>query len=156
MTLADAMPLGEARDWLRQRVGHGAHCPCCTQWAQVYRWSLYATAAYALIIFYRLGGTTDFVYSGRLKDRGHRGHGDASRLTHWRLVVRDEEPREDGGKAGYWKVTALGEAFVLNRKTIPKYAYIYDGRCLRFDGPPVTIRDALGKRFNYDELMQGD
>lgn len=85
----DSMPLGEARDILRGLVEDGHTCPLCTQHAQVYRWSLYSTAAHALILFYREGGTT--------------------------------EPRDDGGRSGYWRVTGRGAAFVRNEIDIPKY-----------------------------------
>jgi hypothetical protein len=44
---------------------------------------------------------------------------------------------------------------VLNRSLVPTYAQIYDGRCLGYDGEPVSIVDALGKKFDYHELMEG-
>ena len=39
----DGMTLGEARDWLRERIEDGEECPCCRQFAKVYRRRLYAT-----------------------------------------------------------------------------------------------------------------
>ena len=39
-------------------------------------------------------------------------------------------------------------------RKIPKYALIYNGRFLDFDGDEtVTIQDALGNKFNYHDLL---
>lgn len=156
MTFLDAMTLGDARDELRELVvgGDGAICPCCNQLARIYRWSLYSTAARALILYYRLGRAgTEYVHANELKRHGHQGHGDASRLRHWGLAVQESERREDGGRSGWWCCTERGRRFVLGVERIPKYAHVYDGRCLGLHGEPVAIRDCLGERFDYDQLM---
>lgn len=145
----------DVKNMLREAIYRpgGAICPTCTQHSQVYRWSLYSTAAQALILFYRIGGINDFVHSNQLKDHGYRGQGDAARLRMWELVEREAEARDDGGRSGYWRVTPHGERFVRGTGTIHRYAFIYAGRVLHFDGDQVTIHDALGKRFSYDEIM---
>lgn len=148
------MTLEEAKEWLRERIDDGARCPCCTQYAQVYRWSLYGGAAAMLIRLYRAGGTVSFVESKSVKYPGQGG--DVTRLRLWSLVEEEPERRADGGKSGYWRVTELGEQFVHGWTTIPKYAYVFDGRLLRVDGPPVDIVDALGTKFDYNQLMQGE
>jgi hypothetical protein len=30
---------------------------------------------------------------------------------------------------------------------------VYDGRCLRLDGESLSLRQALGTKFSYEELM---
>jgi hypothetical protein len=104
-----------------------------------------------LIRLYQEGGTTEFIESKTVKQPGQGG--DATRLAHWGLVEQESERRPDGGKSGFWRVTPLGERFLLGDATIPKYVYVYDGRALRSGGPQVSIRDALGKKFDYAELM---
>lgn len=143
----------EAKAWLRTRLEDGDHCPVCTQHAQVYRWSLYSTAVRALIGFYRLGGTVRFSHVNELKAMGLKGQGDASRLKHWGLAEEEKIRRPDGGRAGYWRVTDLGESFLQGRATIPKYVYVYDGKVLDTDGDPVTARQCLGNKFDLDILM---
>lgn len=157
---ADDAPLAEARTWLRERLDEGARCPCCTQHAQVYRWSLYGTAARALILYWRLGRGERYVHSSRLKDLGHKGQGDATRLRLWKLLAEEPDRRPDGGKSGWWLVTDLGREFIYRRATIPKYVYTFASRRIRYDddhapGPQVGIEAALGKRFDYRELMEG-
>lgn len=132
---------------------NGATCPTCQQHAQVYRWNLYSTAASALILMYRLGGTTEFVHTNDLKALGHRGQGDTSRLRLWNLVEREIDRRPDGGRSGFWRVTHEGAAFVQGTFKIQKYAWVYAGRLLGLDGELIDIHEALGRRFNYDEMM---
>lgn len=153
MMFTPNMTIGEAQVTLRRVLYEGLTCPVCTQYAKIYRWSLYATAAHCLLLLYRAGGTQEFVHTSTLKEMGHKGQGDHARLRLWGLVEQNEEPRADGGKSGWWRVTAEGERFARGESAIPKYAYVYDSRLIRVDGPRVTIRDALGKRFNYDEIM---
>lgn len=147
----DGMTLADARRYLRRYLAEGVKCPCCEQHAQVYRWSLYATAARLLIRLYREGGTGTYVETKRHKGIGQ---GDASRLRLWELAEREKERRPDGGRSGWWRVTDLGEAFVLGRATIPKYAYVYDGEVIRTEGEPTSISDVLGEAFRYDENVQ--
>jgi hypothetical protein len=146
--------LEEAREWLRERVDKGAKCPCCTQLAKVYKRSVHASMARALILMYRAGGALDFVHAPTVTRRD--SNTETGKLAYWGLLVEADAEREDGGRAGFYKVTQLGVDFVEGRATIPKYAHTYDGRCLGFSGAQVTIYDALGKRFDYRALMAGE
>ena len=47
------MTLADARDELRDLVNDGHRCPCCTQFAKVYRRKIHSTTARELIGFYR-------------------------------------------------------------------------------------------------------
>lgn len=142
--------LDDARGWLRERVDDGATCPCCGQFAKVYRRKINGTMARALITLYRHAGRT-YAHAPSLPGDTH----EMSQLSWWGLVEDEGTLRDDGGRAGWWRVTDAGEAFVRDLSTVPKYARIYDHRCLNLVGDPVGIRDALGKRFRYDELMAG-
>lgn len=142
--------LEEAREWLRSQVDQGARCPCCNQFAKVYRRRINAGMAHSLIDMYLIGGRrwlhVPTAIGARSREEG--------KLAYWHLVEESTEPRGDGGRAGWWRVTDLGESFVLGEVRVAKYARIYDGRCLGLDSTEtVSIRDALGARFNYDELM---
>lgn len=153
----DSMTLGEARPLLRKLVyePYGHTCPLCSQHAQVYRWSLYSTAAHALILLLKLGAATKPVHTRQLKEKGHRGQGDISRLRLWGLVEEERVRREDGGRAGFWHITPTGERFARLQASIPKYVHVYDTRALSYSGEPVSIEDCLGTKFNYRDLMEG-
>jgi hypothetical protein len=147
----DSMSLKDARDELRNRVEHGHECPCCKQYAKVYKRTIYATIARALIVMYREGGTSECVHIPSLFAR--KAAADVPKLRHWGLIEEERAVREDGGRAGYWRVTGKGEQFVLNHVTVPRNARVYDNRVLSFTGRHVSIVDCLGTAFDYRELM---
>lgn len=142
--------LAEARSWLRDRIDDGEHCPCCTQLAKVYRRKIHATMGRDLILVWHRFGPAWF-HSTASPAHG----GDFVKLTHWGLIAEDDRIRDDGGRAGWWQITPNGVAYVQDRLKVPKYARIYDGRCLGLVGDPVGVRDALGTRFDYRDLMAG-
>lgn len=144
--------LEQARADLRKHVEEGARCPCCTQFAKVYRRKINAGAAVGLVrMVVRYGD--EWVH---VPTHFSRLGGEFARLRYWSLVVEQPEVREDGGRAGYWQVTPLGRDFALGRARVPKYARVYDGRLLGLvDEQTVSIRDALGTKFNLEDLMAG-
>jgi len=148
------MTLAEARDQLRDLVDEGATCPCCRQYARVYRRKIHATMARTLCRVYRAAPSGEWVHLPSLA--GYQVN-DFPKLRYWGLVEEEIElRRDDGGRAGYWRITPQGWQWVLIWTTVPKYARIYDGRCLGLEGDPVTVLDALGDRFDYRELMEGE
>lgn len=158
--ITDATPLGEARDWLRQRaLTEGSKCPCCSQLARVYRRAMTATTGRAMVAMHRQ--EDDWVHlptlvKTQLSDVAHQG-GYAALAQHWGLIQEARDAgREDGGRAGWWRLTIKGRAFVQDGYRVPKYAHIYDGRCLGHSGEPVGVRDVLGTKFDYAALMRGE
>jgi len=139
-----------AKEWLRARVEVGADCPCCTQLAKVYSRKINSGMAHALIQMYKHAGT-EWFYLPNITSRW-QGRDEAG-LRYWGLIEEMQERRDDGGRAGWWRLTKLGEEFVKRAIRVPKYARIYDGRCLSLSGEEITIVDALGDKFNYHELM---
>lgn len=146
-------PLGDARQWLDDRKEEGATCPCCGQHAKLYRRTITSGIAYALIGLYRGGAGNGFVH----KPTVLRGWGSASRdestARYWGLLVEETTHRPDGGRAGYWRLTLRGIAFVRDAGVVQKYSLVYNGECLGHEGSMIGIRDALGEKFDYAELM---
>lgn len=141
--------LDSARQWLRARLDDGERCPCCTQFAKVYRRKIYSTMARTLIAMWRRGSTTEWLDINDVrKSLDLKGGGDGTKMRYWDLI----EAHPD---LPLWRVTSLGEQWVRDTITVPRYARIYDNRCLSLVGDPVTIREALGVRFNYNDLMRG-
>lgn len=153
--LPDHMTLGDARQWLRDRRLEGAKCPCCTQFAKVYKRTITSSMAWALVKMYRAGAADDFVDVPTVLGRGPGRAGDDAKLVYWGLTLEAHEKRPDGGRAGWWRLTPDGVRFILGTLYVPKYAHVYDGRLVspKFSGPLIGIRDALGKRFDLRELM---
>lgn len=157
----------QAKDWLRSRVNDGATCPCCTQFAKVYRRKINSSMACGLILiskFFRKNSTDQWLhvpsYLGELDLPPNirvvvRG-GDWAKLVFWKCLEPRPGEREDGStRTGYWRITPVGTDFANNATILPKYARIYDDRCLGLEGDPVSIHEAIKDRFNYGELMEG-
>lgn len=149
------MPLLQARAWLRSQLKVGAKCPCCGQMAKVYRRKLNSGMARSLVEMYRAAppssaGGTAFIHLPTTIGARSREEG---KLRYWGLVEEQVTSRPDGGRAGWWRVTAKGELFIQGRLQVKRYALVYDGKCLGLDGDPIGIREALGDGFNYAELM---
>ena len=136
------------------KKGWKGDCPCCGRWTQVYRRTIHTAVALQMIRLYRLGGHSGlFVHASRLIPDGQSGSGDLSKAKYWNLLR--EKPHEVGQKksSGYWSLTAEGVAFVTRAKMIPQYALVFDDSVLAFSPEMIGIEAALGKKFDYNELM---
>jgi hypothetical protein len=156
----DNMTIAEARDILRKLAVDGHECPLCRQYVKVYRRKLTSASARAVIALYREGRLEwmhlPTVVKQRLPDVAHQG-GYMTLSGHWGLIEEERAiRRDDGGRAGFWRVTRHGERWLHRETTIPMYAHLYDSHCLRLEGEPVSILDALGTKFNWRELMGWD
>ena len=141
--------IGDSRQWLEENRDEGVSCPSCDQFVKVYRRRINAGMAQAIITMYGKAGTEDFVHTPSLV----RSH-EVGQLAWWGFIEEEKVLREDGGRAGFWRVTPAGEQWLLGRTKAAKYALVYNGRLLALDDEEqIVIADALGKKFNYNELM---
>lgn len=143
--------LKAVRDWLRAHINEGVRCPCCGQLVKQYHRPINAGMAHSLITMYRTAGRDwqhiPTTIGGHSREEG--------KLRYWGLIEEQLERREDGGRAGWWRVTELGEQWILGQVTVPSHVVIYNGRCRWLEGDPISVVDALGNRFDYRALMDG-
>lgn len=152
----DGETLGAARRWLREQArADGASCPCCGQFVKVYRRSLNAPIAVALIRAHRYRGGDPWHLPTLFG-----ASGDIAKARYWGLIEpASDELREDGSpRNGWWQITDTGGAWVQGMTGLWRYAFVFDGNLLQFDrsdpaGPTWRVQQALGKKFNYAELM---
>jgi hypothetical protein len=142
--------LAQARAELMTARTEGAHCPCCDQFAKIYRRRINKTMARSLIALYKAGGNREPVHSPSVLGQNR---GEEARLSYWGLIVEAEGLRDDGGRRGWWQVTRRGELFLAGALTVPAYALVYNGVCLELAGDPVTFGDCLGVKFSLRDLM---
>lgn len=147
------MSLEEAKDFLRKAWLKGTTCPCCTQRVQLYRRTINTGQAVSLIKMYRAAGR-DWQHVPTTVGRQSAEEG---KLRYWKLVEESPDPREDGGRAGWWRVTERGELFVTDRLRIPRYALVFNQKCYGLDDSrgDIGIVDALNGKFSYQDLMTG-
>jgi hypothetical protein len=153
--------LDEARRWVDENAPDGVICPCCKQVAKIYKRKLNRAMAYSLICIYRLrdeAGECGWIDVPRLLAKyglvSVLRSREYQKLCYWGLLEAVGEKREDGGKAGKYRLTNQGLLFVANKLALPRYVSLYNGAVIDVDATEkVTIREALGDRFNYEELM---
>jgi hypothetical protein len=82
--------------------------------------------------------------------------GDWSKLIFWGFIEPKPVKREDGSdRAGWWRITDHGIAFVSGAIRVPAAVFLYNQVFYGFDSKTVSVQEALGKKFRYDELMAG-
>jgi len=140
--------------WKVAIEGDGAHCLCCDRWGKVYRRNLNASMARALM------------WLVNQEDRGDgwvhvpssappwmlRSH-QLPTLQLWGLVEGFSSGDSKLQSSGLWKPTQLGVAFANNRATVQKYVYVYNNMVRDTEGDQIFIGDALGSKYNYEEIM---
>jgi hypothetical protein len=154
--------LEEARQWVQHRLRDGVTCPCCQQYCRVYRRKLNSTMALALVLIYqyfKANRNAKWLHVAaflvKVKRDSSIAGGDVVKLRYWGLLERALGEREDGSdRIGRYRITELGKQFVEGRIAVPRYVYLYNQMLLRLSEEMTTIREALGDRFSYDELMQ--
>ena len=145
----------EVKDYLRNNFEEGVDCPCCGRYVRLYKRKLNSGMALTLIRLVKLRGTAKtHVKKFLLEHKFNNGH-DWSRLKDWGLLekVEDDEDDSDSKTSGKWKVTPAGLKFVAGKLTVKSHIHVYDNKLLGLYGEDITIQDALGKKFNYKELM---
>jgi hypothetical protein len=155
---SEPLSLAEAREELRAHLPEGVTCPCCGQYAKLYKRSINASMARSLVLIDRWcrehPGEWLHVPSYLTQLRANATN-DAALLRHWGLIEQQEGLREDGSKrSGFYRVTELGHAFVARAAQVPRYALLYSQELLGLTGELVGIEEALGARFDYSELMR--
>jgi len=160
--LFDSPTLAQAKTDLWADLRAGTTCPCCGQYAKMYRRTLNAQMVRVLTQMWHCTHSPAAAWRGRADVDGwvhlptllfHR-HADEAKMAYWGLIEEAAAVRADGGRAGWWRLTELGQQFVTRTAKVPKYALVYNGHCHGLEGPAVDIVDCLGTTFNYHDLME--
>ena len=155
---ATLVTLAEARLWLGQRIRKkGADCPCCDRYAKAYNRKLNAGMAVSLIRLYRLGPPGDWVHLTKrlLEERKNAVAQEYSKLRFWSLAESYEGADKTKRSSGYWRITDTGVQFVLGQVRVPRKVVVYGNQLVSWSSEATTIKEALGDKFDYDELMSG-
>ncbi len=147
------MTLEQAREDVHAKLDDGTHCPCCDQWAKRYTRTITSAMAYGLILLDKAAQRdgSEYVHVEKLF-KSLSGiptsiRGDISKLRHWDLIVRHPM------NAGEYAITVEGVEFVHGRRTVLEYCNHYNNEVSKPFGREIRIREALGKRFDYDKIM---
>lgn len=138
----------------------GQMCPCCTQWAQMYKYSFHGTMASALVHIYiatKNGIVDDEGYlhvENYLVSLGEKPskHG---KLRYWGLIEQKNNGDSSKKHSGEWRLTQKGLDFVEGRISVPRCAWLFNSQCYGFEGEEVFIDNISSKKFNYTKMMAG-
>ena len=151
--------LANARSQVQAELEKGIVCPCCDQFAKIYARKFYSTMARWLIALFKANtaGDEEWFHVNTIWEHLPAGMplggGDFPKSRFWGLIEEDDNDDSKKKSSGVWRIAQKGIDFVLNRTTIPHIVRIYNNEPLGFDGPNISIVDALGDKFNYAELM---
>lgn len=150
--------LPQARAIVKANREDGITCPCCDQFAKVYKRTITSTMARWLIMLVKLSEEDHryFSVSEPWSLAINKGTGDVAKLAVWGLIESKPKDEDDTVRktSGNWRPTSKGFQFVYNQTRIPKYALIYNATLIGYDGFEISIGTALGQKFNYTELMR--
>ena len=142
--------LQAARREIREQIDEGVTCPCCGQYAKRYKRAIYSTMARGLIWLVRESKRTPggWVDIKRAPVRG----GDYAKLGHWGMITQ-AEPSGASKRSGLWRPTEKGIQFAYSAIRVPSHVFLFNGTVDGWADTTVDIREALGHRFDYLELM---
>jgi len=150
------MPLGEARALLGEQAEDGVECPCCGQFAKVYKRKINSGMAWSLIWLVREHlETKDWVDVQKQAPRFVMANREMGKLIHWGLAVTKSHDGTRKKNSGLWRPTEKGIDFVFDEVTVPTRVHLYNNTVVGSDDELMSIRDALGDKFDYRELMSG-
>ena len=105
-------------------------CPHCGAKMDSYRHAMSKNLAEGLRKLYIAGGEGHAQTIGMSKSE----FTNFQKLQYWNLI-------EKTGRAGVWRITERGKAFVHGEKGVPHYAITYRGRVLKYDGELINFSD---------------
>lgn len=144
--------IAEAKaDTMKLARDKGCDCPVCGQFVKVYRRTINKATARQLAQAYKKFGVGQAFH---ISDIFPGGGGDFAKLRYWKLISEIENDNPDKKSSGKWRVSLTGSNFIKGIIVVSKYALIYDGKFLDFDGgETITFQDCIGEGFSYQELM---
>lgn len=147
----------DAKKYLRDNWEKGTDCPCCGQLVKLYSRPMHYTMGAMLIRLYRLSQKDSGYHHVKDIAAGisDTGTNDFSKLKYWGLIEQmPKDPKENKRTSGYWRITQRGVQFVLGQRTEHERVLIFNKKNLGLTGDQIDIKQALGERFNYNELMK--
>lgn len=148
--------VAQAKQYLRDNWEEGIDCPCCGQFVKRYQYSLNVSIGLTLIKMYKLHKQgVEWVHVNTQIKPTSGGYFSLGKW--WDLIEqRSKGPEDDKRVSGYWRLTKRGEQFVLGAIDVPKYVEVFDNKRLGFSSDLVQIKQCIGKKFSYSELMYGE
>lgn len=133
----------------------GYKCSCCGQYVKLYSRRLSGSMCAVLLLIYRVNPNGWVHVENLLKEkRKENWRADFHKLTWWGFIEKKTgEHENESPRNGYYKITGRGIAFCMGDYKAKERVLICNNECYGFEGNDTTIREALGVRFDYNDLM---
>lgn len=135
-----------------------ASCPCCRRNSRKYPRALNSGMARTLVWLVRRWEVRrcDWIDVQATAPAFVLRSNEIGKLAAWGLAEQLPSEERQKRRSGSWRPTQLGRDFVHRRVKVQSHAVFYNSEIEQFTGEPITICKALGKRFDYNELMTGE
>ena len=145
--------LAEARKDFKEKIkGDGTRCPCCHRWGKINGYQITSTQVWGMIWMLKRFRRNQWIEIAKAPKLILRSKSLAT-LHHWELLERQPNVDPDKKGSGFWRLTQKGRDFVRHKITVPKYAFVFDNKLIKFSRQHTNVIAALGKKFSYQELM---
>jgi hypothetical protein len=153
--------LADAKRELFNAMDDGTRCPCCDKYVRRYRRKFNSSMARALIWLHKESEKRTnpqdlypaWVDVPALAPRWLVRTNQLPTVRWWGMIERHPMTKSDKKHSGLWRPTRLGGQFVVLGVRVPSTVVTYNGEPAGFEGDPTTIRESLGTKFDYAELM---
>lgn len=156
--LGDTRTIQEVKRLIASRIDDGVICPCCNRFMKRYKRKFNSGMAASLIFLVKACSDENGIFRWSEISKEAPRHVINSReigkLVHWGLAVEKENKDKTKKMSGFWKPTVYGVNFVYADSVISKYVYLLNNVVTEFSDEKIDIFDALGDKFNYEELMK--
>lgn len=157
MSCDSEISLASAKNSLMRQVKKGAVCPCCERWTKVYSRKITNSMAYGLILLSK--STERRVHlENYFKSLNIPAsiRADIPKLRFWGFILPLVGDKSDGNPHnGYYAVTRKGKQFVNGEIQVQSHIEIYNNEYIgdSESGRLISIKQALGNKFSYEELL---
>lgn len=160
--------LSEIQDFLNENASKGCDCPACGQKVKLRERKFNSGQARFMIALFNL---TVRKMKGKAPSRDEKGWQffpleeirkeanlgskgmDYALVRHWDLAVQGVNDNEKKRNSGTWKLTVQGYMFVTGHMPIASHLHIFNNKVEGFGPKKLSIMEALGKDFDYRELI---
>lgn len=149
------MTLEEAREVVNTRLDKGVQCPCCFKYVRRYRRKFNGTMAKSLLWLVHVQDQmgVEYVDVPKHAPRWLVRSNQLPTLRWWDLVERPDSIVEGVKHSGLWSATDKGVSFARGDLSIEHTCVTYNGNLEWLEGSDISIHEALGKKFDYREIM---
>lgn len=156
--ISDEASLGRARDLTTleaETKTEGCLCPLCERLVKIYRRPLHSEMALFLIKLVKRYQQHPRWYSTKeLVPSVTKASSDGVYLQHWGLIEKSDDTNRGNAPCGLYRPTTEGIEFVHMNRRVPSHVHLLRNNRIGMSDKKIYITEALGKKFDYKELME--